>query len=344
MGVSIPFTAATVVQTTDGYDVTWTAPSSAGAVKVFAGTDSSCEGSRNEVGAGASSDTFRVNGLPAVPRWYFELVPAEGRSLIVADRSLHLASAPNFRDVGGYRTVDGRWMKMGLLYRADALDTLADDELATIEALGVQLVCDLRTNTERAKRPDRDIPGATNEHLNIGGGQDELAQTIADAITSGEPAEQQRLFGDGKAQQLMMDGNRSCVSSADAVAGYTTMFERIKQPANLPTLLHCTGGRDRTGWAASTILTMLGVPKATVMQDYLLSNDNLRQKNEEMLTQTAAFIDRSLVQPLLEASTDYLHAGFAEVDAQYGTFDDYVAALGVTKAAQQKLEQQLLAG
>ena len=170
---AIPFTAATVTQTATGYDVAWKAPSSAGAVKVYAGTDPTDVGTSDQVGSGKSTDTITVTGLAAAPRWYFELVPAKGGSLVIADRSLHLASAPNFRDVGGYRTSDGKWVKMGLLYRSDGLDALTDADIATVQALGIKLVCDLRTDGERTSKPDKAIPGATNEQINIIG-EDEL--------------------------------------------------------------------------------------------------------------------------------------------------------------------------
>jgi protein-tyrosine phosphatase len=341
---AIPFTAATVTQAADGsYDVTWKAPTSAGKVQVYAGTDPDEIDDDTAVASGKSSGTAHVTGLAAEPRWYFELVPAKGGSLVVADRSLHLADAPNFRDVGGYRTSDGKWVKMGLLYRADALDKLTDAELGTVDALGVKLVCDLRTNTERAKQPDREITGATNEQIDITG-EDEQTQLITNAITSGDKAEQQRLFGDGKAAHLLIDGARVFVSGDVSRAGYQKMFERIEDPANLPTVLHCTGGKDRTGWASAAILTALGVPKATVMQDYLLSNDNLKEKNDKTLAATAALIDRSLIEPLIGVRKEYLDASFTEVKDKYKTFDKYLAAVGVTKADKQKLQQELLAG
>jgi protein-tyrosine phosphatase len=340
---AIPFTAATVTQTADGYDVAWKAPTSAGAVKVYAGTDPTSVGTSDEVGSGKSTGSAHVTGLAVAPRWYFELVPAKGGSLVTADRSLHLSAAPNFRDMGGYRTREGKWVKVGLLYRADALDKLTDADLATVDALGVKLVCDLRTNTERAKQPDREITGALNEQIDISG-QDELTQTITAAITSGDKAEQQRLFGDGKGAQLLIDGARAFVSGDVPQAGYRSMFERVADRANLPTILHCTGGKDRTGWAAAAVLTLLGVPKATVMQDYLLSNDNLKAKNEATLAQTGALIDSALLEPLIGVRKEYLDASFTEVKSKYKTFDKYLVAIGVTKADAAQLKAELLAG
>jgi protein-tyrosine phosphatase len=286
---------------------------------------------------------MRVTGLAAAPRWYFELDPAKGGSLVIADRSLHLTSAPNFRDVGGYRTSDGKWVRMGLLYRADSLDTLTDADVATVEAMGVKLVCDLRTDGERSSKPDRDIPGATNEQIDITA-EDQLTATITAAVTSGDRAEQERLFGNGKAEQLLIDGGRTFVSGATPLASYKVLFERIEDPANLPTILHCTGGKDRTGWAAAAILTALGVPRATVTQDYLLSNDYLKAKNDKTLLQTSALIDRSLIEPLITVRKEYLDASFGEIAAKFRTFGRYLAAIGVTQADRQQLREELLAG
>lgn len=340
---AIPFTAATVAQTADGYDVAWKAPSSAGAVKVYAGTDPTNVGTSDEVGSGTSTGTLHVTGLAAAPRWYFELVPAKGGSLVTADHSLHLASAPNLRDIGGYRTRDGEWVKVGLLYRSDGLDALTDADLATVQALGIKLVCDLRTDGERSSKPDKEIPGSTNEQINILG-EDELTAKITSAITSGDKAAQQELLGDGKAERLLVDGGRSIVSGANPLAQYAVFFERIEDPANLPTVMHCSAGKDRTGWASAAILTALGVPKATVMQDYLASNEYLKAKNDKTLTQTGALIDSALLEPVLTVKQEYLDASFREVKAKYTTFDKYLAAVGVDKADHQELEDELLAG
>ena len=121
-------------------------------------------------------------------------------------------------------------------------------------------------------------------------------------------------------------------------------FSRIEDPANLPTVMHCSAGKDRTGWASAAVLTALGVPKATVMDDYLKSNEYLQAKNEKTLAQTGALIDSALLEPVLTVKSQYLDASFSEVKSKYKTFDKYLAAVGVTKADHQQLEDELLQG
>jgi protein-tyrosine phosphatase len=339
---AIPFTAAEVSRTSDGsYEISWSAPKSAGKVEVYAGTDSDEIDDDTPVATGSATDRVTVTGLAAAPRHYFELEPAEGDSLVTADRSLHLASAPNFRDIGGYRTRDGKWVEVDKIYRSDGLDALSDADLATVQALGIKLVCDLRTDGERSSKPDKEIPGATNEQINIIG-EDELTAKITDAITSGDKAAQQELLGDGKAERLLVDGGAALVSDPNPLAQYKVFFSRIEDPNNLPTVMHCSAGKDRTGWASAAVLTALGVPKATVMEDYLASNEYLKEKNEKTLAQTGALIDSSLLEPVLSVKKEYLDASFREVKAKYKTFDKYLAAVGVTKADLAELRDELL--
>ena len=117
----IPFTAAEATSPDGGasFMIAWTAPARTGPVRVFARKSPGLGGGARLVGHGGASGHIKVSGLPAADRWYFDLKPAHGADLVTADRALHLATAPNFRDVGGYRTADGRWVRMGLVYRSE---------------------------------------------------------------------------------------------------------------------------------------------------------------------------------------------------------------------------------
>jgi protein-tyrosine phosphatase len=351
---AIPFTEANVTQTVDAAGaptdaVAWAAPKSAGKVTVYAGQDPRAleddPTTGRQVGEGAATGTVDVSGLAAAPRWYFALDPAKGGTLVVADRSLHLAASPNFRDAGGYRTKDGKWVRMGVLYRSDAIDKLTDADLATLEALDVKLVCDLRTDYERGRAPDKAIPGAEDVVLDVAGNSD-LTKQITEAILNRDAAAINTLLGDGKGAQLLTQGGRSYVSSDTAKAAYTAMFERIGDPAQVPAVYHCSGGKDRTGWASAAVLTALGVPRATVVADYLKSNDYLAPGNEKTLALVSAIgIDRTVLEPTITVSQPYLDASFAEVKAKYGTFDQYLTkGLGVTPKELASLKQEMLAG
>ena len=352
----IPFTEATataggVTRNADGtegngYKVTWNAPD-AGTVHVYAGTDPAQVGKSLQVGGGGETDKIDL-GMPPKDlggktlRWYFELVPERGAPLVIAERSLMLASAPNFRDAGGYRTQDGKWIRMGLLYRSDQLDRLSPEDLDTLHADGLHLVCDLRTDAERKQGMDKLPTGAQAMIADVAGG-DSATNGIAKLLSGhGNP---KQMLGNGKAAQFMIDANRQFVESSTAKAAYKAMFERLADPKSLPAVFHCTAGKDRTGWAEAVFLSIMGVPRATILQDYLLSNDYLRAKNDRMLAALKGHIDPSLIQPLMEVRPDYLQAGFDAAEKEYGSMDGYVRkGLGLSDATIQALRAEFLAG
>ena len=339
---AIPFTEASVTSA-DGhaFTVVWTAPS-AHAVTVYAGTDPAHVGRDHPVGRGGSAGTLAILGLPDAPRWYFELAPDWGAPLTIADRSLHLATAPNFRDAGGYRTEDGKWVRMGLLYRSDQLDLLSPMDLQTVHEAGVHLVCDLRTDSERSRGPDR-IPGGAMAMIADVAGSDSSSSRLAGLMTN--KFLQQEVAANGGSAKLMIDANRQFVSSPAALKAYRALFQRLADPNALPGLFHCTAGKDRTGWAEAVFLSIMGVPRDTIMRDYLASNAYLETKNRRLIAFIKNESDRALVQPMLEVRPEYLAAAFDEIDKRYGSFDNYLhQGLGLDDSTIQALRKEFLAG
>jgi protein-tyrosine phosphatase len=282
---------------------------------------------RREVGTGGASGHLTVSGLPGAARWYFELRPAHGAPLVVADRSLHLATAPNFRDVGGYRTSDGRWVRMGLVYRSDELDRLSDADLAKIAVLAPAVIVDLRRDVERQRGPDRVPPGA--------------APLVADVDADAPPSGMSKLSTADDAAAYLIRANQQFVALPSAKAAYGRLFVRIETER---VVYHCSAGKDRTGWATAVLLTALGVPRQTVMADYLASNTYLAEKNRAMFAaMPAGSADR--LGPVFDARAAYLDAAFAEVDRRYGSFDRYLReGLGLDHAAIERLRARLLVG
>lgn len=349
---AIPFTEA-AVSSTDGrsFTVAWKS-ASAGAVNIYAGTDPAHVGHDHKVGAGAGSGEITVTDLPPAPRWYFSLEPDHGAPLVLADRSLHLPSAPNFRDAGGYRTADGHWVRMGLLYRSDQLDRLTPDDLKLVHGVGIKLVCDLRTETERKQGLDRLPEGAQSLIADVAG-PGSASSGLAAMISS--PDKARALLADGKGAALMIAANRDFVSKDSARIAYQAVFERLSDPAMLPGVFHCTAGKDRTGWAQAVFLSIMGVPRETIRSDYLASNAYLAEKNRRLLAMIGASasrtgknggaLDPAWIQPLLDVRPEYLDAAFDEVEKRYGSMDSYLhEGLGLSDATLQSLRRLFLAG
>jgi protein-tyrosine phosphatase len=329
----IPFTSASVVDgTTAGtLTVTWSAPQLPGGVAVFAG--SSATDQPHFLGFGGNdgaSDGAAGGGLTVTAAYgdWIRLVPAIGQPLVLTVRDLGLASDPNLRDIGGYRTTDGQWVRMGVVYRSQAL-SLSPADLAVVNTLGITADYDLRTTEEIAQSPDVVPAGASYTNLNV------MADiSITPTLTS--PA---------SAAAYMEAIEQDFVTNATARAAFGTLLTDIAD-SNGAVLYHCTAGKDRTGWATAVLLTLLGVPQSTVMQDYLLSNTYYFDSpgvQAELAGMPAA--EAAVYAPLLEVQAPYLQAGFDQVTASYGSMYGYATrGLGLSPRTIAKLRHKLLVG
>jgi len=274
-------------------------------------------------------------------RWrlYFDLVPAAGgASVITSERRLPLVCCDNFRDLGGYETSDGRRVRWNRLYRTSDLSRLTHSDLEYLSQFDVKLVCDLRSDRERAASPDRAIDDAP-ELLDLPVDQEGV-----------DPEELRRKIRTGGIfalgiEKTMLEAYRAFVT--DYSDEWAAMFRRLAQDENLPTVVHCTAGKDRTGFASAIVLLALGVPVETVFDDYLSTNYYQQNFFRFVLRWVPLYsffrTDPNDLLPLLEARREYLQAALDEMSARYGSIDAYLEqALGVDTRMRAKLEQQLL--
>jgi len=331
----IPFTAATVTENANGsYTISWAAKGLRG-VAIYAGSTQDRIDYRRPVArvAGSGSITIPAKDIPAAgaskDRQWFRLVPSKGEGLTLADRSLHLAGAPNFRDAGGYRTSDGAWVKMGVVYRSGDISKLSAADLAELQRLGIRTVFDLRTDGEIAAAPDQVPAGAKDIQENI------LGAAGTSGFSPTTPA---------AATQEMIDAEVTMVDSTSAQTGYHNVLTGIADRKDLAVVYHCTAGKDRTGWASAVLLTALGVPQATVEADYLASNTyNAGINAAELASLPPAY--QAIYQPLLAVTPAYLASGFNTVKAQYGSFGAYLdKGLGLDAKTLNELRANLLVG
>ncbi|MFH7595845.1 tyrosine-protein phosphatase [Streptomyces racemochromogenes] len=318
---SIPFTEATVTAAADGsYALAWNAKGT-GHVEIKA--------DGKVVARGGARGRVTVRGLPAADRQWFDFKADHGQGLHLADRRIALEGTVNFRDVGGYRTTTGQWVKMGEVYRSDALDKLTENDRATLRRLRVKTVFDLRSQDERTKDADRLPDGAR--------------YVVAD-VFAGSGAFRTPPTSPDEAVRAMIGAERSMVGGEGGRKAYAQVLDGVRDDRAHAVLFHCTAGKDRTGWADATLLTALGVPQETVLADYLASNDYRRAANDAILSHLPA-PQAAVYKPLLDVRPEYLNAGYDEVKARYGTFDRYLKdGLGIDARELRELKRDLLVG
>ena len=258
------------------------------------------------------------------------------------DRVLALAGSPNVRDIGGYQTADGRRVRWGRLYRAGSLVGLTAADHTIVASLGIGWVVDLRTDGEVERAPDPDL-GVPRIHLPVIDGAIDV-EGLTVAVRTGDLGS----IPDG----LLVAG------TARIATGFTnqwaTFMTHLVAHPGATTLFHCTGGKDRTGWASAMILRALGVPADVVLEDYLLSNACLAEVRAKRLASVRSSVAADLriaeeevdlggLPGLLGVRPAYLEAGVDAVDADYGSFDAYLTnGLGCTEADLARLRNDLL--
>jgi protein-tyrosine phosphatase len=247
-------------------------------------------------------------------------------------QSLGIATVPNLRDLGGWPTPAGP-VRTGLLYRSAEFDQLQGDDLAAFTSLGVKSVYDLRTEAERAAQPNRVPPGIDHIVLDVLQGSSGAAPAMLAKVLS-DPKAAQELLGGGKAQELFEHGYREIVSLPSALAGYKHFFGDLAQDAHRPALFHCTTGKDRTGWAAASMLMLLGASDEDVLADYLLTNDQLLPALQPLIDKFASIGgDPALLGPVLGVRKEYLHAALDEMQQRFTGIEGYFSTgLGLDTA------------
>lgn len=261
---------------------------------------------------------------------------------IVPGANIPISTLPNLRDLGAWRTPSGR-VRRGLLYRSTDLGKLSDADMPAVAALGLRAVYDMRTEAERSAEPDRLPDGVDGIVVDVladatGAGPAQLMAVLSD------PQAAEAMLGGDKAVAMFEHGYREIVSLPSALTGYSRFFSDLTLEHCRPALFHCTTGKDRTGWAAAAMLLLLGVSEQDVMNEYLLTNDQLLPALQPILDQFAAIGgDPQLLLPVLGVQSEYLDAALDEMRNRYGTIEEYFdTGLGLGADARAALREALI--
>lgn len=245
-----------------------------------------------------------------------------------------LTSVDNFRDVagpdGGYPAAFGLRVQPGVFYRSNALTT-SDADAEVLDALGISAVYDLRTDPEVADKPDRVPTGAAY---------------VRHPLLSGNLSAASDLKTPDDAREFMRGINRSFVTDPVVRAELGAMLTEFATTDG-PQLFHCTEGKDRAGWTAAMLLSLVGVDRETVYADYLLTNEYSAERIEATLAAAAEARGpekAAVYAPMLGVERGFLEAGFDQLESDYGTVHNYLlTGLGLSPQAIAALTAKLVA-
>ncbi|MFU8764565.1 MAG: tyrosine-protein phosphatase [Haliea sp.] len=200
-------------------------------------------------------------------------------------RVLPLEGGSNFRDLGGYRTVDGGVVRRGLVFRSGAMTSLTAADEAYLGQFDFQTVVDLRSQEEIELFPNRWVTSADADYLVHKYTFEDMMASLVDE--SGQLQSIEVLYTDFH-QQLKPQ---------------LKIFFNALLDERTPLVVNCSAGQDRTGVTSALLLTALGVPREMVVEDYLLSTDFRRPAAEKGdIDLAAAAKDNSFARMMLSWS------------------------------------------
>jgi protein-tyrosine phosphatase len=264
----------------------------------------------------AQGGAFDVEA-PVTPRPYFLLTAKDGAQTRVAERLLPLQGGRNFRDLGGYRAEDGRQVRWGRIYRSGVMTGLTPGDLAYLGQLGIAVVCDLRNPQERASEPS---PFLASHGAEVVAFDYDMSQSL-----NGFAAVQTR-------DQAVAAFAAAYLQFVDTLTpNYTDMFARLVE-AKAPLAMNCSAGKDRTGVGSALVLSVLGVPRPTVIADYALTQTYtppslyLQQLQSTGAVpglsdkQAEAFrrMPKEVLQVMMGSDPEVMRQTLAEIDRKYG--------------------------
>lgn len=254
----------------------------------------------------------------------------------MAQRLVPLDGTQNFRDLGGYPTEDGRSVRFGRIYRADALTTLSARDLAHLDGLGLRLVVDFRGDEEVTLEPGPYSAHPKVTYLNVPIGENASPTEWRERFERGD-------LGDLDEHWLP----RSYLSMLDErPEAFAEVLQALAGEAALPAVFHCTAGKDRTGVMAMLLLRLLGVPREHVISDYALTAEYTGGK---IKAANRWFSDRGVdleqAAHLFSARPANMEIALDHLETKHGGIERYAReALALDAALIEKLRAELTEG
>lgn len=255
------------------------------------------------------------------------------------DRIKPLDGVVNFRDFGGYATMDGRRVVSNTLFRTASFAEASAKDMDWLSTLGARFIVDLRRPEERTEMPNR-WPGEHVRVVTSDEGYKELPPHVGVMTQTDLTAAAARAY--------MITAYSHYPYEPRYVGLFRSWIHGLAEEGG-PAIVHCAAGKDRTGVACMLVLTALGVDRETIMADYELTNTAvdyatrmpaIRQRISE---RAGHEVSEEAIRPMLGVHRDYLEAAYAVIGERYPDVPSYMDdVLGVDAAMVEKLREKFL--
>jgi protein-tyrosine phosphatase len=226
----------------------------------------------------------------------------------------------NVRDLGGHSTEDGGETRFGSIVRADSIRQLSDEGWAALVDYGVKTVVDLRANEELEADPPAELPV---EVLHVPFMETDRSdwQKVEEELEAAVKAAPDVATATRDVYLIFLEHFAQNVAAA------------IRAVADAPeggVVVHCAGGKDRTGLLTAFLLHLAGVGVDEIAEDYALSEERLRSRHERWLAEAESEEERERLQRVLQTPVDSMKGVFEELERRYGSVEGYLHHGGLT--------------
>jgi protein-tyrosine phosphatase len=226
----------------------------------------------------------------------------------------------NVRDLGGLPTQDGGETRFGAVVRADSVRQLSDEGWRALVGHGIRAVIDLRGDHERADDPPAEVPVEVL-HVPFMEASKEEWEDIEEDLEAAAAAAPDVATATQDVYLIFLERFRDNVASA------------VRAVASAPeggVVIHCAGGKDRTGLLSAFLLHLAGVSDDDIATDYALSEERLRPRHEAWFEAAESEEELVRLQRIAQTPAASMAGVFAELERRHGGVESYLRAAGVT--------------
>lgn len=280
----------------------------------------------------AKSDDYIavINKADSLGYRFFKLKVDGVYSDVITNRFFELDSVQNFRDIGGYKTIDNRQVRWGKVYRSGDFSRMTSLDAKQLERLKIKTVIDLRSKRAISRRPDK-LLSVRRYELPI---TKYTSDSISKKIVEGT-------FLRGDAVIYTQDWYKGMIDNYSET--FAQLFDYLSDQSNYPLVIHCSLGKDQSGIATYFLLRALDVPTDVIEEDYMLSNEGINKAKVMRGTENLSESRQEALTMMTKTDISFIRYALSCVRNKSGSVEEYMAKdLRLTPEKKQKLKDILL--